>query len=132
MNKFIKTQFLAIAAVVTILGFSAFKMVDRGTKTLLAPVTIYFHGDSTDPSEVQDESFWTDQPNGQPCNTGTNNACAMIVEDSDLIPNPADPSERELNPTAFQLGAQETTSGNYVPTKTGGSSSTPLNSQNRN
>ncbi|GGH18176.1 hypothetical protein FAZ19_11880 [Sphingobacterium alkalisoli] len=124
MNKFIKTQFLAIAAVVTILGFSAFKMADQGTKKILAPVTIYFHGDPTNPSEVEDESNWSDTPNGQSC-SGENLACSMAVDTDDLT------SSGTLDPNKIQLGASQSPTG-YTPEKTGGESPTEPEISNRN
>ncbi|MCI0922406.1 hypothetical protein [Sphingobacterium rhinopitheci] len=129
--KKIKNYAMALVALVIAIG-SMTLMSFTKKESLLAPVTIYFHGDSSNPAEVADESFWNDQPNGLTCNTGSTRACAMIVEQTDLSPSPENPSIQELDPSKFQLSAQLTTPNNYIPNKSGGSSSTPLNAQNRN
>ncbi|GGH20254.1 hypothetical protein FAZ19_10030 [Sphingobacterium alkalisoli] len=109
---------LAIAATsLTVMSF------DKAATRALNPVTIYFHGDSEDPDQVADESRWNTNPNGQSCNDEDQLACSMEVDDSDLDGN-------QLDPSKISLGAQPTASG-YIPTPTGGSSSTPFNPTNR-
>ena len=127
--EIIKKYAFAIAAIAMAVGFSAFKMNESKSAKILAPVTIYFHGEATDPDQVSDESLWTDEPNGQSCNTGSNSACAMLVDENDLITSP-NSNVRELDPSKITLGALQTPTNEYVPTKESGSSS--FISQNRN
>ncbi|MGE8429620.1 MAG: hypothetical protein ACN6O7_17180 [Sphingobacterium sp.] len=114
---------LAIAFAVC---FNGAKAVEKLSGKSFASVMLYFHGDSSDPSQVQDESNWTTTPNGQDCN-GDSKACAQEVDSSDLT------STGQLDPAKIQLGAQESSpsSNDYIPTRTGGSSTTPFNPINR-
>ncbi|MBD1433761.1 hypothetical protein H8B06_13055 [Sphingobacterium sp. DN00404] len=113
-------------AAVTILGFSAFKITESKEGKLLAPVTIYFHGEADDPTQVAEESNWTDEPNEENCNDIDELACSMEVDESDLTPS------GELDPSKIQLGATNPGSGSgFVPTRTGGNSQTPFNPTNR-
>lgn len=122
MKNFIQKYALAIVAVVTILTFSAFKAT--GVKTILPmTVAIYFHGNTSNNTEVEDESKWTILPNGQSCNNINHKACMQHVEDSDLTAG-------VLNPTQIELGSFDSGVG-YVPTRIGGSSSTTFTAINR-
>ncbi len=108
-----------------IFGFSAFKSAEVYSGKKLSPVTIYFHGNPQSPTEVQDESRWTTTTNGQDCNTENVMACAQVVDESDLN------ASNQLDPSKIQLGATNTTGSNYIPSRTGGSSSSPFNPINK-
>lgn len=112
---------VAVAAVVT---FSSYKAIGFAS---LIPMTvaIYFHGDPTIAAEVEDESRWNITPNGQTCDQTNHKACMQHVQDTDLT------SLGKLDPAKILLGSSYSGAG-YVPTRTGGSSSTlftPINRQ---
>ena len=108
--------YAAIVAAVTILGFSAFKITESKEGKILAPVTIYFHGEADDPVQVAEESNWKDTPNGQSCE-GENLACSMEVDADDLTPSGT------LDPDKIELTAVPSPTG-YTPAKSGGDSPT--------
>jgi hypothetical protein len=120
----IRKNFLMVVALATVIGFSAFKMAEDKTGKPLAPVTIYFHGEADDPTQVADAANWSDTPNGQSCD-GDNLACSMEVDAEDLTPS------GQLDPSKIQLSAVPSPSG-YTPEKTGGSSQTQPQIFNRN
>lgn len=95
------------------------------TSKLLAPTTVYFHGNPTNAAQVANESLWNTTPNNQECNGEPQLACSMEVEDSDLN------ASNQLDPAKIDLGSVATSSG-YIPSKIGGSSTTPFNPTNRN
>ncbi|MGO3194740.1 MAG: hypothetical protein ACTIKE_12040 [Sphingobacterium sp.] len=125
--KNLKSYVAAIVATASIAGFSAFNVADASNN--LATETAYFHGDPTSPSEVEDASLWTTEPNGQSCNTGNDKACSMSLESEDLIDSPTEEGVKELDPDKIEIEAQATTSNNYVPTAS--STSNPFTPQNR-
>lgn len=116
--------YAAIVAAVTILGFSAFKITESKEGKPLAPVTIYFHGNPANASQVSNESLWTDEPNEEDCNNVNELACAMVVDETDLT------ASGELDPSKIQLGSTSSGSG-FTPTRTGGNSQTQFNPINR-
>lgn len=122
--EIIKKNVLAALALATVLGFSAFKMAEDTEGKPLAPVTIYFHGNPANASQVSNESLWIDEPNEEDCNNVNELACSMIVDEDDLT------SSGELDPSQIQLGASSSGSG-FTPTRTGGNSQTQFNPINR-
>ena len=114
-----------MVAVATVITFSAFKVsgVDAQQKRMTVP--IYFHGNVNNAAEVADESRWNTTPNGETCNNIPQKACMQLVEHTDLT------GTGTLDPAKINLGSVSSGVG-YVPTRTGGSSSTPFNPINRN
>lgn len=104
---------LALAA--TFVGFSAFKYADSRMQN---DVTLYFHGDPTDPDDVKDPSLWTEEPNSETC-VGEQLACAMEVDPSDAV---GEEDERQLNPETITLDAEETDEG-FIPIEGSGTTS---------
>lgn len=119
-----KKYALAMVAVATVITFSAFKVSGTAPNALRATLAIYFHGDETNPAEVADESLWNTTPNGETCDGADDNACMQLVEHTDLT------GSNTLDPTKIALGAINPNA-NYIPTRTGGSSSTPFRPINR-
>ena len=126
--KSLKSYVAAIVAVASVVGFSAFNIAEDGNNKL-ADVTVYFHGNPASATEVEDLSKWNDQPNGQSCNTGTINACAISVDDSNLTPSPDDPNIRLLDPADIEITAVETTTDHFVPDDQ--NSPSPFDAQSR-
>lgn len=122
MKKFIQKYALAIVAVVTIVTFSAFR-TSGVTPLLPMTVAIYFQGDPMVPAEVTDESLWTTATNGETCNQVNQKACMQHVEDTDL-------TSGVLNSAKISLGSFDSGAG-FIPTRIGGSSSTPFTPFNR-
>jgi len=123
--NFIKKYALAMVAVVTILSFSAFKASGVDAQQKRMTVALYFQGDPTVASQVANESLWSTTPNGQTCNAVNQKACMQHVEHTDLtVSNTLDPAKIDLG--TFNTGA------GYIPTRIGGSSSTPFTPFNRN
>ncbi|WP_400261916.1 hypothetical protein ACFX5U_20405 [Sphingobacterium sp. SG20118] len=113
MKNFIQKYALAIVAVVTIITFSAYKVSGVDSKAAFATTPIYFHGDPTNPADVENEALWTTTPNGQSCN-GSNAACMMLVENTDLTGS-------QLNPIKITLQAVLGASGlSYIPQRFSG------------
>ncbi|MCS3553573.1 MULTISPECIES: hypothetical protein [unclassified Sphingobacterium] len=127
LKNFIKTNAMALLAIGTIGGFSAFKASNMTSGKSLIPVTVQFQGNPAIQSQVEDESMWTTSPNGQTCDGANQKSCNIPVDHTDL-----NSSGTALNPSRITLGSSLTSSGNYIPTKTGGSSTTPFNPVNRN
>src|SRR5690606_3116753 len=109
ITSILQKNAMAIVAMATIVGFSAFKMAEDKTGKPLAPVTIYFHGNPANASQVSNESLWTDEPNDENCNNANELACSMIVDETDLT------ASGQLDPSKIQLGASSTSSG-FTPT----------------
>ena len=105
--------YAAIVAAVTILGFSAFKITESKEGKILAPVTIYFHGSPANSADVENESLWTEEPNNENCDTGNQNACAMVVDESALATGT--PGTRELDPSKLSIQALSTSSSSFIP-----------------
>jgi hypothetical protein len=118
LTKFLNNYGYMILGGAMIIGFSAFKGAEAYTGKKLDPVTIYFHGDPQDEDQVKDASRWNTTPNDEDCNSANVMACSQVVDESDLN------SSDQLNPAKIQLGATATSGGNYIPSRTGGSSST--------
>lgn len=123
-TEIIKKNILAVAALATILGFSAFKMAENTAGKPLASVPIYFHGNPANAAQVANEALWTDEPNEAECNNVNELACSMIVDETDLK------ASGELDPAKIQLGASSSGVG-FTPTRTGGNSQTQFNPINR-
>lgn len=123
--QFLKKNAMAIVAAVAILGFSSFKLAE--TNKIESPVTVYFHGLPSSSTDVQNESLWTEEPNNESCNTGDQNACAMIVDESDLASGT--PGSRQLDPSKISIQAAATSGTSYVPDpdNSTGSPFSPLN-----
>lgn len=124
MKQFIKQYALALVAILTILSFSAFKANGVDILHPRMTVALYFHGDPTIQSQVENEALWTTTPNGQTCNNVNHKACMILVEHTDLNMSGA------LDPAKITLGSVDSGAG-FRPTKTGGSSSTTILSINR-
>ncbi|MFU1857238.1 hypothetical protein ACK8HY_09495 [Sphingobacterium sp. NGMCC 1.201703] len=125
LTKFLNNYGYMILGGAMIIGFSAFKGAEIYAGESLAPVTIYFHGNETSATEVASAFRWTTTPNGESCDDVNLMACSQVVDQNDLI------SSTRLDSTKIQLGASPTSGGNYIPSKTGGSSSTPFSPTNR-
>ncbi|MBB2949332.1 hypothetical protein [Sphingobacterium sp. JUb56] len=122
--NFIKKYALAMVAVATVLTFSAFKVSGGDGQQKRMTVAVYFHGNPTIPSQVENEALWNTDPNDESCNAINQKACMQLVEHTDLT------GSNTLDPAKITLGSVNTGAG-YVPTRTGGSSSTPFNPINR-
>ncbi|SJN47910.1 hypothetical protein [Sphingobacterium sp. JB170] len=109
--KNLKSYVAAIVATASIAGFSAFNVADASNN--LANETLYFHGDTTDPSSVEEPSNWTTSSNGQSCSSG-DIACSMTVTDQDVT------ASGELDPTRLEIQAQKNNADEYAPTKLSG------------
>lgn len=107
---------IAISSV-TLMSFKS----DLKASKFVSPVTLYFHGDTTDPSSVAEPSNWKEQLNADTCNTGTI-ACAMTVEDTDVI---GSSPNRTLNGDQIELTAENNGSNQYAPEKLSGPGSEP-------
>lgn len=119
--QILKDNTMLLIAGLAIVGFSSFKMINNSQKIAASSVPLYFHGDTEDPDSVADPENWTEESNGENCQTG-DVACSMTVQDTDLTgtaPN------RELDPTKIQLSAVSNGSGEYAPIKSSGSGSQP-------
>jgi len=124
-NNFIKSNVLAIVPVSAILSFLTLKVSGLDIQQKRMTVAIYFHGNPNNQAEVEDESKWNRTPNGQTCNWINQKACMQLVEHTDLtIYNTLDPAKITLGTTSSGVG--------YIPTRTGGSSSTSFTPINRN
>lgn len=122
--NFIKKYALAIVAVATVLSFSAFKTTDIDLPKPRMTVTVYFQGNPTIQAQVENEALWDTNPNGQTCNNTNQKACLQLVEHTDLT------GSGTLDPAKITLGTFNSGAG-YIPTRTGGSSSTPFFAVNR-
>ena len=125
LTKFLNNYGYMILGGAMIIGFSAFKGAEAYAGKKLDPVTIYFHGDETSASQVSSAFRWTTTANGESCNDVDLMACSQVVDQTDLI------SSSRLDSTKIQLGATPTSGGNFIPSKAGGSSSTPFSPTNR-
>ncbi|MGJ1349550.1 hypothetical protein ACR78U_20560 [Sphingobacterium siyangense] len=96
-----------------IIGFSAFKGAEAYAGKKLDPVTVYFHGSTNSPADVQNQSLWTETPNNEDCGSGNNAACAMEVDASDLT---GSAGSRSLNPSRITLNANPVGS-QFIPSK---------------
>ena len=116
----------AIVAAVTILGFSAFKLAEDKTQSM---VTLYFQGDTNDAAQVADASNWQESSTSPTC-FGEEKACSISVHPNDAF---GSPGSRQLNPNQIVLNAVSTGT-DYVPTKNNSASNSlePITVQNRN
>ena len=87
-----------------IIGFSAFKGAEAYAGKKLDPVTLYFHGSTNSPADVQNQSLWTETPNNEDCGSGNNAACAGSA------------GSRSLNPSRITLNANPVGS-QFIPSK---------------
>nr|WP_315402011.1 hypothetical protein [uncultured Sphingobacterium sp.] len=125
IKNIFKKYALAMVAAATIITFSAFKVSGGDGQQKRMTVSVYFHGNPNNPAEVADESRWNTTPNGETCNNIPQKACMQLVENTDLtVSNTLDPAKINLGSVSSGVG--------YVPTRIGGSSSTPFNPINRN
>ncbi|MCA5004058.1 hypothetical protein [Sphingobacterium bovistauri] len=121
--KNLKNYFMAFAAIiiaissVTLMSFKENLEVSR----FISPITLYFHGDTSDPNSVTNPANWREQPNGEECDTGTI-ACSMTVEDTDLT---GTFPTRTLNGSQIELTAENNGSNQYAPEKLSGPGSEP-------
>ncbi|WON95049.1 hypothetical protein [Sphingobacterium sp. UGAL515B_05] len=125
LTKFLNNYGYMILGGAMIIGFSAFKGAEVYAGKADNPVTIYFHGNPQDANQVKDASLWDTTSNDEDCNSANVMACSQVVDESDL--NASD----QLNPAKIQLDATATSGGNYIPSRTGGSSSTTFTPINR-
>ncbi|WP_343555602.1 hypothetical protein [Sphingobacterium sp.] len=109
-----------------IIGFSAFKGAEAYTGKSLAPVTVYFHGNPTIPSEVENLSKWDTSPNGKSCNNRDELACAVKVDPTDL-----DSAGTSFDSSKITIEATSTSSG-YIPSLESGSTPMQFDPINRN
>lgn len=123
LTKFLNNYGYMILGGAMIIGFSAFKGAEAYAGKSLAPVTVVFDGNPTNPGEVADESNWKIS-SGSPSCEGDNLACSMEVETTDLT------SSGELDPLKIQLSEFFTGSG-YIPQRSGGNSETEVQIHNR-
>lgn len=113
---------LAIAFAVC---FNGAKAVEKLSGKSFASVMLYFHGDPTNKSEVEDESNWTTSPNGQSCNNDEQAACALEVDASDV-------SGGSLDDSKVQIEGIEAAEGNgYLPSEAPGSNAIQFDPINR-
>ena len=104
LTKFLNNYGYMILGGAMIIGFSAFKGAEAYAGKSLAPVTVYFHGDPTIRSQVEDESRWTTTSNGQSCDNTDELACSIIVDNSDLTGNTLNTSKITLEGEAVDSG----------------------------
>lgn len=127
MKKNISSYLTAIVAVVAIIGFSAFKTVERIQNPNAETAILYFHGDPTNEDQVKDTEFWNDAPNNENCNNINELACSMTVSEDDIV---LIGTSRYLNPSiiinTFDSGA------GFYPTSLTGSVAQPIQIKNRN
>lgn len=123
-TNFLKSNVMAIVAVIAIVSFSTLKVSGLDGQQKRMNVPIYFHGDPSSASEVADENRWNTTPNGETCNAVNQKACMILVQHTDLT------ASNTLDPAKINLGSVSTGVG-YVPTRIGGSSSTPFQPINR-
>lgn len=112
----------AIIAAIVLIGGATHILMSFGmaeVKSTASPVTIYFDGDPLDQNAVKNTANWSADNPENDCPAGTKKACAMTVQSTDLKSN------GELDPAKITLGASGTPTQGYVPTKIGGSGSTP-------
>lgn len=113
---------LAIAFAVC---FNGAKAVEKLSGKSFASVMLYFHGDPTNKSEVEDESNWTTSPNGQSCDEEQEAACALEVDASDL-------NGGTLDDEKVQIEGIEAAEGNgYLPSESSSSNATHFRPINR-
>ncbi|MGJ1410197.1 hypothetical protein ACR78Z_11020 [Sphingobacterium thalpophilum] len=109
-----------------IIGFSAFKGAEAYAGKSLAPVTVYFHGDPTISTEVEDLSQWNTSPNGKSCNNRNELACAVQVDPTDL-----NSSGTSFDSSKIAIEATSTSSG-YIPSLESGYTPMQFDPINRN
>jgi len=116
----------AIVAVATIAGFSAFKLAEDKTQSM---VTLYFQGDTDDAAQVTEASNWQESSTPPTC-FGEDKACSISVHQNDAS---GSPGSRQLDPNQIVLNAVSTGT-DYVPTKNDSESNSlePITVQNRN
>ncbi len=115
---------MALRAVTAILSFLTLKVSGLDIQQKRMNVPIYFHGNPHSASEVADENRWNTTPNGETCNSVNQKACMILVDHTDLtISNTLDPAKINLGSVSTGVG--------YIPTRIGGSSSTPFIPVNR-
>lgn len=126
MQKLQNTLVAAIVAVATITGFSAFKLSEDKTQSM---VTLYFQGDTDDAAQVADASNWQESSTPPTC-FGEDRACSISVHPNDAS---GSPGSRQLDPNQIVLNAVSTGT-DYVPTKNNSESNSlePISVQNRN
>lgn len=113
---------LAIAFAVC---FNSAKAFEKLSGKSFASVMLYFHGDPTNKSEVEDESNWTTSPNGQSCDEAQEAACALEVDASDV-------SGGTLDDSKVQIEGIEAEEGNgYLPSESSNSNATHFRPINR-
>ncbi len=113
---------LAIAFAVC---FNGAKAVEKLSGKSFASVMLYFHGDPTNKSEVEDESNWTTSPNGQSCNAEPEAACALEVDASDVSGGTLDGSKVQIEAIQAETGA------GYLPSEAPSSNATQFDPINR-
>lgn len=121
---YIRQYALALIALLTIISFSALKAIASKGQQKRMTVALYFHGDVTVQSQVENGIYWKTTPNGETCNFVNHKACMQLVEHTDLTPH------NTLDTTKITLGSMYTGAG-YIPTRIGGSSSTWFTPVNR-
>ncbi|WP_286850654.1 MULTISPECIES: hypothetical protein [Sphingobacterium] len=119
--ELIKKNFLGAAAVAIAIGTMSFTLIEKvKTPSKATTVTVFFNGDPTNATQVADEARWSEDNPSLTCPNGNQKACSMDVQDTDL-----NPSTGALDPAKISLNANATSSG-YIPSKAGGSGSTPV------
>ncbi|MGJ1509079.1 hypothetical protein ACR79F_20400 [Sphingobacterium siyangense] len=126
LTKFLNNYGYMILGGAMIIGFSAFKGAETYTGKKLDPVTVYFHGNPTIPTEVENLSKWDTSPNGKSCNNQDELACAVQVDPTDL-----NSSGTSFDSSKIAIEATSTSSG-YIPSLEPGYSPMQFNPINRN
>lgn len=96
-----------------IIGFSAFKGAEAYAGKAQSPVTLYFTGNTTNATEVADETRWKEMASHPGCDEGEIAACSIIADPSDVT---GAAGSRSLNPSRIQLDANSTGT-HYTPSK---------------
>ncbi len=129
-NKLLtKTNLIAVAALLIAGGTMSFKAMENNKKA--GPdddIEIYFNGSTSSSSSVAEETNWSTTNNSESCEDG-DVACSMQVKEKDLKPGTG--GARVLDDTKISLSAAPNGSGEFAPTRSGGSSTTLVEIHNR-
>lgn len=107
--NFIKKNVLLVAAFATVIGFSAFKVVESNSQAM---VTLYFHGDTDDAAQVEEASNWKESSTPPSC-LGEEKACSITVHQDDVT---GSSGNRQLDPNQIILNAVSTGT-HFIPEK---------------
>lgn len=125
MTKIFNRKGYMMLAIAFALCFNGAKAIEKMSGNLFANVMLYFHGDPTNQSEVEDESNWTTSPNGQSCDNQQKAACALEVDASDVSGSTLDDSKVQIE------GIEAEDGDGYLPKEASGSNATHFRPINR-